>query len=112
MKGVDAHGPRHNGGARLGKDDARAGGGGHVLRRSLRSLRSVIRRQDPPATECGPAKRPSGGEEDGSGARAYRALADAGSALADRGEPYGWPPPGVMAPLPVTLVVTCFGLPP
>jgi hypothetical protein len=33
-------------------------------------------------------------------------------AVADRGEPYGWPPPGVMAPLPVTLVVTCFGLPP
>ena len=72
----------------------------------------TLLRQDPPATECGPAKRPSGGEEDGSGARAHRALADAGSALADRGEPYGWPPPGVMAPLPVTLVVTCFGLPP
>ena len=41
--------------ARPGKDVARAGGGGHVLRRSLRSLRSVIRRQDPPATSCGPA---------------------------------------------------------
>ena len=43
--------------ARRGKDGPRAGGGGHVLRRSLRSLRSVIRRQDPPATGCGPTER-------------------------------------------------------
>jgi len=43
--------------ARPGKDGDRAGGGGHVLRRSLRSLRSVIRRQDPPATDCGPTER-------------------------------------------------------
>jgi hypothetical protein len=44
------------GGARPSKDGVRAGGGGHVLRRSLRSLRSVIRRQDPPATDCGPTE--------------------------------------------------------
>ena len=46
---VDARGPLRAAGARPGKDAARAGGGGHVLRRSLRSLRRVIRRQDAPA---------------------------------------------------------------
>ena len=56
-KGVDAGGPLRARGARPGKDAARAGGGGHVLRRSLRSLRSVIRRQDPPATDFRPAER-------------------------------------------------------
>ena len=53
-EGVDARGPRRGDGARPSKDGPRAGGGGHVLRRSLRSLRSVIRRQDPPATGCRP----------------------------------------------------------
>jgi hypothetical protein len=43
--------------ARPGKDGPRAGGGGHLLGRSLRSPRSVIRRQDPPAAGQGPAKR-------------------------------------------------------
>ena len=48
-------------GARPGKDGDRAGGGGHVLRRSLRSLRSVIRRQDRPPPTVGPrsAARPA-----------------------------------------------------
>jgi hypothetical protein len=43
-------------GARPGKDGPRAGGGGHALRRSLRSL-SRVRRQDPPATDPWPDGR-------------------------------------------------------
>jgi hypothetical protein len=51
----NAHGLRCQRGCRPGMDASRAGGGGHLLRRSLRSLRSVIRRQDPPAAGCGNA---------------------------------------------------------
>jgi hypothetical protein len=48
-------------GARLGKDAARAGGGGHVLTRCLRRGRSVSGRRDPPAAGRRLASHPDRG---------------------------------------------------